>query len=118
MSKLSFTSGALGLFLAFSPISYANAESTKSDAQIVQDVSDLMQQMSDAQREAVLKQAAIIEERLRNMSQKERDELINTVRDVGSSIDIKSIKANSLEKVSPTSLDDTMKNLKEYQERY
>ena len=106
---------AMAIGLATTLNQSALASSYKSDQKIVENVNDIVSQMSAAQQEMVMKQAEIIQKKLRNMSQKERAELINTVRNVGSSLDFDKVDINAIEKLKPKNLDQTMDDLKEYQ---
>ena len=118
MNNLALTALAITVFLACSPLQSVYAYQTKNDKEIVKDVNDIMTKMSETQREAVLQQAEAIKEHLRNMSLKERNELIKTVRDVSNNIEFEKVKSNELEAIKPSSLDETMKNFKKYQERF
>ncbi len=109
---------AMAIGLATTLTQSAVASSYKSDQKLVENVNDIVSQMSAAQQEMVMKQAEVIQEKLRNMSQKERAELINTVRNVGNSIDFNKVDINALEKLKPNNLDQTMDNLKEYQSNF
>lgn len=104
--------------LTFSPISHALADSLKSDREIVQSVDEIMQQMSPQQQQAVLEQAKMIEQKLKKMSAQERQEVINTVRNVGSSLDYQNVNMQTLEKQQPQGLDQTMENLEAYQDNF
>ncbi len=94
------------------------ASSTKSDREVISNMGQLITKMSDIQRRNLFKKADIIQEHLRNISQKERDELTNTARNISNSIDFRHFKASALEKIKPASLDRTVKNFKKHQQEF
>ncbi len=118
MKRLTLLALGVTAFITCAPYEKAQASSQKSDKEIVQGVTNIMTQMSDEQRSQILQQAEIIKKQLMAMSQKERNELTKTVRSIGSSIDVENINVKTLEKIQPSSLEETMENFQSYQERY